>query len=605
MSVVELAAPARTCGCCGRAIRKGHAKVADKLYCHTCYMRELDSEPCSKCGHSTRLQTAQGIPLCRSCRSVGRVCLRCGKDVRQAGLTLPEGVACASCARYFKEPRPCAACGQLSLRLSRDFKHGFMEPVCSRCRSKGFITCACCGKHRRPAAVNADGKAVCKRCDEAAGQPFVCPKCHKTGRRHSATRCEDCYWADTAAARTRQAAALLTQTWTRDVFLEFCEELRGRIPPIKAALRVDRYFLFFAKLDCMAADRHELTGEKLTAVFGAEGLRRHSVPYGYLVRVGIVTPPADEDVQAVTQAQAQQRLLERARGKWFEALLGRFHAHLITVRARYVSRGWTGNRARFLPRTITLALQAAAKFLVNMEGTDVTTPQGLQQAHLDRFLATHTGHRNSLRAFVRYLNRREKLFRPIKVPNTERAFSADLLLRRAKYEELTNAWLGADDDHLKESLVCILMLLYAQPVKRTVRLRLSQIGHGRDGVYRIVFGAVEIALDARVGAMMDRYLASRRAIATMDDPWRNDYLFTGRRVGSHLTPAAVTYYLGKYGVRAEQLFASAIYRAYLAGLRHPKMLVRAFGISDVTAVHYIELLDPRLRDEVERQIAHA
>ena len=45
------------------------------------------------------------------------------------------------------------------------------------------------------------------------------------------------------------------------------------------------------------------------------------------------------------------------------------------------------------------------------------------------------------------------------------------------------------------------------------------------------------------------------------------------------------------------------YYAYLGGLRHPKVLARAFGIADYTAVRYLEMLDPRLTAEVEARIA--
>jgi len=128
--------------------------------------------------------------------------------------------------------------------------------------------------------------------------------------------------------------------------------------------------------------------------------------------------------------------------------------------------------------------------------------------------------------------------------------------------------------------------------------------HGRNGSYRIAFGRTEITLVPAVGALIDRWLAARRALFVMDDERENEYLFPGRSRGGHLTEAAVTYYLNKHGVNAETLFATAIHQAHLNGLKHPKALTRAFGITDVTAIKYLMLIDPRLRDEAEKVVGN-
>ena len=149
------------------------------------------------------------------------------------------------------------------------------------------------------------------------------------------------------------------------------------------------------------------------------------------------------------------------------------------------------------------------------------------------------------------------------------------------------------------------MLLYAQPANKVVRVRLSDLAHGRDQLYRVALGRTEITLDRRLGDLLDRYLARRRELATMEDDERNEHLFPGRSYGSHLTEAALTYHLKKHGVTAGQLFSTAIYNAYMGGLRHPKVLVKAFGITDVTAIKYLNLIDPQLVQAVNAKVAHA
>jgi hypothetical protein len=44
----------------------------------------------------------------------------------------------------------------------------------------------------------------------------------------------------------------------------------------------------------------------------------------------------------------------------------------------------------------------------------------------------------------------------------------------------------------------------------------------------------------------------------------------------------------------------------MSGLRHPKVLVKAFGITSETAIKYLNLIDPQLIQTVnERVVAHA
>lgn len=534
--------------------------------------------------------------------------MRCDKPLPKASMTLEEGALCWPCSIHYREPKPCPVCGQMSLRLSRDNKRGFTEQqVCDRCRRKGSVTCAACGMHRHPAGTLEDGRVVCKPCLELGGKPFVCPTCGKEGKQHSKIMCQPCYWKKRADKRFKDAVALLSNQWMREAFGRFYEDLVTRQDAHAVATdRLEKYFLFFAKMDSAFTNASEITAERLIAAFGAEGLRRHAVPYGFLVKDKIVPDLAREALEESSESRRQQLILERAVDTWYWQILSRFHEHLEKINERYVDRGWKGKNRRFVPRTITADLRAAASFLESMSSDQaVGSLQQVQQHNLDSFLAEHEGYRTGIRAFVRYLNRNEKLFRRLTFPTVARNLPEGVFLCRAKYEELLRTWLNPSDATLKESLVCALMLLYAQQANRVVRIKLSDIAHGRDRLYRLALGRTEITLDNRLGEMLGRYLEQRRVLATMEDAESNEYLFTGRSYGSHLSEAAVTYYLKKHGISARQLFSTAIYNAYMGGLRHPKVLVKAFGITDVTAIKYLNLIDPQLIHEVNTNTAHA
>lgn len=594
----------KVCGCCHRPMKRAQAVHDGIAYCPACYKREFRPVPCESCGETTRTPGGKTPALCKKCRSAGRSCARCGKDTPHAALILEDGrVACASCAKYFREPKACPVCGQYSIRLSRDFKAGFTEPVCPSCRRKGYITCPCCGKHRRPEGVTSDGKVVCKDCLKMDGKPWVCPKCGKEGRRHSKTRCEDCYWRESVEDRLRDAMALINRDWVRESFSKFMVELADRIGAKTAALRLEKYFLFFAVLDASFDYPDAVTPDTLTKAFGTEGLRRHAVPYGFLTGAGVLPETSEEALEAASERRAQERIMARAEGTWYLSLLGDFRLFLRLVSERYERRGWKGKRRRFGERTITSALRSAERFLASM-GSSVTSVQQIDQPMLDSFIMQSPGYRNGVRAFVRYLNRYKKLFRKIKVETVSRNFPEGMFLDHKRHAELLGKWLNPDDGTLKESLICVLILLYAQKVKNVVRLKVSDLLHGRDGVYRVAFGKTEISLARSVCKLLDRWLVARRALSAVDDERENEYLFPGRTRGGHLTEAAVTYYLNKHGVTAETLFATAIYQAYLNGLKHPKALSRAFGITDFTAIKYLDLINPRLRDEAEKVVSN-
>ena len=488
----------------------------------------------------------------------------------------------------------------MSLYLARDLKNGFTEQVCPRCRAKGHITCPCCGKHRRPEGLSKIGRIVCKKCVDIDGDEFICPKCGQPGRRHSSKSCDTCYWKERLTKKVRDATAMLNHQWTRDALNGFINELADRRGPFASAVRIERYFLFFAKLDAEYKAASELDMPSLARIFGAEGLRRHAVPYGYIVKTFCGHDAID--FRATLSAAKYDATVEAAAGEWFGDVVAKYHGYRLELNGRYVERGWVGKRSRFTMATIKANLAAAVRFLQSLEKAGITTISQIEQHHLDRFLTEKPGYSGGIRSFVRYLNRKERLFRKIKVVSVKRNLPPGSFLPRERFDDLLREWLNPDDIHLKEALICLMMLLYAQQPRRLLRLKMTDIMHGRDGSYRLLFGPTEITLPPEISELMGRYLRNRRALATMEDDWESPWLFPGRSHGDHLNTASVSYYLKKAGVSVNQLFSTAVYNAYASGLRHPKVLVRAFGITTFTAVKYLALIDPRLRDQVEQRM---
>lgn len=541
---------------------------------------------CSHCGK--RYTPRDGdLGRCRSCRTIGRNCLRCGKPVPRAALTLPGGVACPSCARYYKEPRPCSICGTLSIRLTRDFRLGIVEPACPKCRRKDHETCAGCGKHRLVAGRNDHGRPLCQAC--LSGEPFLCPSCGKYGRRHSAKQCETCYWSSHLYKKAQADCETLKSAWGREWYMLHLKRLEYDVGPKTANLRAGRHLLFFIELERLSSNG--LTADELAKAFGAEGLRRYAAPYGSLVKAGLLPEVSKEILEEIGQKRLQSQILEKAQNDHDRLILATYLDDLRAVAKRFRQRGWTGNRIRMTPRTLTSALRAAAHFL---DHADIK-PYQIYQHHLDRYLVAFPGRANPLRRFVRFLVRRRLTFaRVLVIPVLRTTMITHHALPEQRRIELLGQLLATDDRSTGPALACLLMLLCAQKEKDLVRLQRSALAVDQNGCCHILLAKVPIPLPPPVALLATRHLE----LTEKNDPG-GVYLFPGRRLGSHMHPATITYHLGHHHVTADQLFATALTSLIMHGLRFTKSLSDGFGISIKTAIDYVYSLDPAMRAEVE------
>jgi hypothetical protein len=588
--------PAIWCDRCGREMPKAHAVFEGAAYCGTCYKREFRPVPCAECGKTTRSPGGVTPVLCRACRTTGRLCPRCGKSFRHAGATVPAGAVCPSCARYCREPKTCPLCGYESYHLARDFKQGFLEPVCERCRRKNHITCPGCGKHRKPAGRNAAGLTVCSQCLKQGDAPFICPQCGREGKRHSNTRCEACYWEGRLASALRSSLILPDDGWAREGFAAFMRELAERVGPMKATLRMNRHELFFREIWDISPDTRFLSASLLTSLYGREGLRRRAVPFGFMQKAGILRAEPEHAVRLAGERVSQQRVLQKSEGRWYAGDLADYYEHLEEIRKRYRAWGWTDKRERFSPRTVTADLRSAAKFLENLS-QDITSTTQLDQSHLNGFLASWPGHRDGLRRFLTFLKSSRRVFGELRIVSVKRSVPEGAFLSHADYSRLLKTWLNPPDHTRKEALICLFMAFYAQKPHKIVKMRLSDLSRGENGLNQVSFGKTRLELDPRVSHLIDYYLGRRKALHTLEDDMSNPFLFPGRKYGSHLSTSTVTRYLKKWKVTADQLFATAMLSPYLKGLRHPKVLVKALGVHDMTAVKYYALAAPRLAAE--------
>lgn len=574
------------------AIRKG------KPFCAACHKRLSRPVPCRVCGKTVKVH-ADEEPVCKSCAAKGRTCLRCCKPIIKAGLTVDGGVVCSPCARHYTEPKPCAICGAMSRRLARSSWLGFTDPACPRCLRVGHKTCAVCGKHRLPAGKDGQGRPLCKKCLDSASTPFICPACGKPGKRHSSTKCEACYWQERLAREIDGLAGRLSSARLISALPGYSKYLSERCGSRAGTRRLRHHAGFFEALDQepLLMDDSDLLLER----FGADGLRRYALPYGYLAEAGVLEKPDTDDVVSHCQDRQQQAILSRQRPEWAARLLVSYHDYLTRLQAKLRARGWHGEYERLGDRTVTGYLRGAANLLDSLPDGLVGIQQ-LDQILLDRYLVAHPGRRNPLLRFVRYLNRQGKLFAKLQLAHLRRPLAQlNDLLGPEQQNLLLHEWLYGQFQP-GHALLLLFMLLYAQPIERLVRMTWSQVTPDGNGGYCIRFAKTPLTLPPEIVGLVGKHAEamSRKAHPVSGDAW----LFPGRMPGSHMTEAAVTNLLNREGVTQSQLFTTAMVSSYLYGAQIPKSLVYAFGISAVTAVNYYALLSSRLADELAMHHQH-
>jgi len=580
---------------------KFHRTIQQENFeCSNC---KTKARKCVHCNESAYLggRIIDGNPVCAKCVNrllVTRPCTVCHKDFKGSADWQEDRPVCSACQTRIKKARPCAHCGTYSLFTNSDAKVGIHEAICISCRKNARITCAICHKSRKPAALNKDGKKVCKDCHKHASSPFICPQCGCEGVKHSKSQCENCYWRSYTIKRMVSCQSLLNHTWAKDLFADFLQSLSDTHIPHYVAMHVEKYFPFFAAIDVTFDTCNELDSYVLLKQFSPDGLRRFTIPYDYLAKSGIIKPLTRTEIASEQETRSQSKLIIQTEGCWYQKDMISFYEHLQELSKRYKDRGWK-DKAKYKPRTITGALRAALLFYQHATQCGIIENRQIHQAVIDEFIDNNPGYKQALRTLLSYLKKHEKLFRRLKIECPNPAIPKDAFIPPSKYGELLRQWLSAEGTDTKKAIIGFLMLMYAQPATRIVRLRIEDLQKNSNGAYKLAFGTSEIALDMRISEVLNRYLISRdELLATRGEP-ENNWLFPGRKYDCHVTTASITELIHNFGVSSDQMFATAIFNAYQTGMQQPKVLVNAFGITSVTAIKYLKLIDPRMFDEVK------
>lgn len=202
-----------------------------------------------------------------------------------------------------------------------------------------------------------------------------------------------------------------------------------------------------------------------------------------------------------------------------------------------------------------------------------------RQGDLEEWLASpHATHQDAAGNFVRWA-RRQKLtrldFAAVKWGGPTGIIDTETRWGQAR-------WLLHDATVKPEDRVAgLLVLLFAQPVSRIVRLTLDHV-HTSDNEVRLQLGREPVLLPEPLAGLLRHVAAKRKGHATIGDPGTSTWLFPGGRPGRSLSAFRMAERLNQLGIHAGQARSAALFQ--LATDLPAAMLAKLLGIHIAVAV---------------------
>lgn len=509
----------RECDQCGRRIVKAHRVHKGGSYCSSCYPRLFPVRECTVCGKPARAHKDEAEPVCRGCRLADRTCVRCRKLTPRGALRVGDGIACSSCARYFKPLESCSLCEQPSRRLSALSSAPEVGRICEKCRrDQVAATCSCCGKHRTVHFVRMDRSPLCRACIADPNARHSCPDCGVDVGGSGGAPCFSCSIKRSNRRKIQAAEGLFQTQAVRQLIRDFHDWTDGRGDANKFAANAGRYVAYLAKLDGALADAsREPSNAMLMRTFSTEDLRRMGLLTQYLAEIGTLTADGDQRRTNTEMRLIEEKLREATRQPW-GAEITKYHAYLVEAREKKLSE-----------RSVRVYLSSAISL---MRSSGKTETRSLTQSDVEKYLRRTPGARASLSSYLRYVeattSTRFELVskkRPSKVKRGK-IREASVLLKALAAEGSWPARRGC--------LARLLSLLYARPVLDIVKLRASDVREYKSG-YQIRFHGDWCAIEPEISPGLKQLLSEVAQQRLVHDPW----LFPGRSANDHLSPAAV------------------------------------------------------------------
>jgi hypothetical protein len=345
-----------------------------------------------------------------------------------------------------------------------------------------------------------------------------CSRCGSQGRLPAGRRCARCALTDKLAAALDDGTGRVNPA-----LAPLFEALTAMDKPVSGLIWL-RNPKVPQLLGDLATGRIPLTHQGLHAV---SSWRTAAYLRDLLMTCGVL-PTIDKQL-AHYEALLHRRLAELVDADSPHLRLVRQFAvwyQLPRLRTKAATRPLTPNHRQFASDQFT----QAHRFLGWLQARNRSVAEATQ-ADLDAWHATHNDHqRRTLRAFLRWAMRAGHLPRLALAPLPVRRAAPITQHRRL---ELLGQLLTDEDRPLRSRVAACLMLLFAQPATRIVRLTIDDITRTADGGVFIRFGEPPTPVPEPFATLLLQATTQRDNLQTATNP-RARWLFPGRRAGQPL-----------------------------------------------------------------------
>jgi len=431
----------------------------------------------------------------------------------------------------------CAHCGELK-RCSRLILE---QPVCDRCVlrfARAAKPCPGCAKPKVLAFYDGQRRPACAGC---TGNPAVYA-CRACGREDSrwGRRCAPCVLAE-------RATTLLS---TPDGGVH--PQLQPLYDALLAGPRPQTTLYWFDRssgpdiLHAMAQGELEISH---AAFLGLPTNKTNTYLRDLLAAVGVL-PPFHAELERVSP--------------WLEDLVATLPKEHGDIIARY-ARWHLLRRLHLQHQRGTLthgAISAARASIVGtarllawlaQRGVSIGTAT---QADIDQYAADHYGRAQSVISFLAWAHR-TRLTSDLKVAVKQQNAPQVTLSDRDRWAHVERL-LHDDTIRLNVRVAGLFVLLFAQPLSRTCRMRADQITSHADGTVTATFGTFSIELPQPLDRLVLQHLATRgqASYASQPDLW----LFPGGHPGRHLATENIRSPLVQRGIQPGTARNAAMYQ---------------------------------------------
>ncbi|MEV6028493.1 hypothetical protein [Streptomyces sp. NPDC052036] len=460
--------------------------------------------------------------------------------------------------------RDCARCGRRASK-SAEWSDG---PICRTCYERAMRVrgrCPCCDTDRLLPGRDTGGTPICRDCAGIV-RDFFCDRCGFEGLLLGGRLCEHCTLADTLARLlddgTGRAAPEL-------------------LPLVKILLEMDRpksRLIWLRNPNAVRLLQGLATGSILLShdVLHQETPWRTVTHLRDLLRDSGVLPRVDRQLmlyqrwlteRLATIEEPEHRQLLRHFATWHQ---------MRRLRTEAEKEALGRSQTNHAKQEVT---QAGA-FLVWLAGRGRAIGQ-CQQADIDAWHTESLATRRPSQSFLRWCMKTGRMPR-LTLPPTVITQDPEPLHQHRRLTMLRRV-LNDDSLPLRARVAAALVVLYAQPVSRIVRLTVDDVTDNGITV-TVQLGDPPSPLPEPVADLMRAHIQSRQYLPYASNR-SSQWLFPGRQPGQPMNPVSLRVHLREVGVPPQRGRTSAIRQLVLQA--PASVIAKALGYHDKTAIRLV------------------